>query len=56
MPDAVPGELIVRYESSVDASEREAVRDEVGAELEQPLPVRGLELVELDRGLSLAAA
>ena len=55
-PDAVPGELIVRYESSVDASEREAVRDEVGAELEQPLPVRGLELVELDRGLSLAAA
>ena len=55
-PDAVPGELIVRFKSSVGSSQREDVRDRVGADLEERLPVTGLELVDLDAGLSLAAA
>ena len=55
-PDAVPGELIVRFKSSVGAAQREDVRDKVGAELEERLPVTGLEVVDLDAGVSLAAA
>ena len=55
-PDAVPGELIVRFKSSVGESQRENVRDRVGADLEERLPVKGLELVDLDAGVSLAAA
>ena len=55
-PDAVPGELIVRFKSSVDASQREDVRDKVGADLEQRLPVTGLELVDLEAGLSVKSA
>ena len=55
-PDAVPGELIVRFKSSVGESQRESARDRVGADLEERLPVKGLELVDLDAGVSLAAA
>ena len=55
-PDAVPGELIVRFKSSVDASQREDVRDEVGADLQERLPVTGLELVDLEAGLSVKSA
>lgn len=55
-PDAVPGELIVRFKSSVGSSQREDVRDRVGADLEERLPLTGLEVVDLDAGLSLAAA
>lgn len=55
-PDAVPGELIVRFKSTLRESQREAVRNTVGAELEEKLPVKGLELVDLAAGMSVAAA
>jgi subtilisin family serine protease len=48
-------ELIVRFERGVDAAERAAIRHGAGTVLERPLPVRGMQLVQVDRG-SLGAA
>jgi subtilisin family serine protease len=51
-----PGGLIVRFEPGVSAAERAAIRDEAGTGLDRTLPVRGMNLLELDPGQSPQAA
>jgi thermitase len=48
--------LIVRFDPGVSAAERAAIRDAAGTELERTLPVRGMQLVQPERGLGVAAA
>ena len=52
-PEAVPGELIVRFEQGADRAE---VRREEDLSLERKLPVAGAELVEIESGESVSAA
>jgi subtilisin family serine protease len=54
--DAVPGELLVRFDPALDGTGRAAVRALAGGTLKQRLPVDGLELVRLEAGESIAAA
>lgn len=53
---AVPGELLVRFEPGVDADTRTLVRRRAGGDFKEALPVRGLQLLELDPGSSVSAA
>lgn len=53
---AVPGELLVRFEAGVDADTRSLVRRRAGGDFKEALPVRGLQLLELDPGSSVSAA
>jgi thermitase len=53
---ASPDELIVRFEPGVSAAERAAIREDAGTALERTLPVRGMNLVEVEPGLSAGAA
>ena len=50
----VPGEVIVRYRLGVGAEQRQVAREAVGATLERILPVRSLEVVEVEAGTSVA--
>ena len=52
----MPGEVVVRFRASADAGERAAVRERVGAAVDHVLPVRGVQLLELDDGRSVAGA
>src|SRR5918992_1049421 len=51
-----PDGLIVRFEPGVSAAERAAIRDEAGTDLELTLPVRGMQLLDLEPGQGRAAA
>ena len=51
-----PDGLIVRFEPGVSAAERAAIRDEAGTDLELTLPVRGMQLLDLEPGQDRAAA
>lgn len=55
-PEFVPGRLLVRFEPGVGGAERVAARSGAEVELERPLPVPGLELVELPEGASVTTA
>jgi subtilisin family serine protease len=55
-PGYVPGELLVRFKPGVAAAGRSATLRSVGARVEQPLLVPGLQLVGLPRGASVRAA
>ena len=46
--EAAPGEILVRFRRGADPEEREEARDEVGAEVEEALPVPDLQLVTVD--------
>ncbi len=46
--DFVPGEVLVRFEPGTDAAEKADTRASVDAELDETLPVPGLQLLELD--------
>lgn len=48
--DYVPGELVVRYRTGVDAAERAATRRASGARLSVKLPIRRMEKVKLRAG------
>ena len=54
--DAPPGELLVRFAPSADAADRAALRERARVELDSTLPVRGLQLVNVDPGQSRAGA
>jgi subtilisin family serine protease len=51
--DFAPHELVVRYRAGVDAQERAAVRDDLGAHDARRLGVPRLELVHLESGASV---
>jgi subtilisin family serine protease len=53
---SVPGQLLVRFAGDTDAAERAALREEAETDLERPLPVRGLQLLSVERGQSAAEA
>jgi subtilisin family serine protease len=55
-PAFVPGEVIVRYRSGVDAGARSAVRNAEGLGLQERLPIAGVELLDLPRHVSPMAA
>ena len=55
-PEHLPGDVVVRFEASAGASERAAIRDRVGAEVDRALPVRGAPLLELEHRRSVPAA
>ncbi len=55
-PRFVPGEVLVRFEPSVESRERNQVLAQADVSLEEPLPVPGLKLLETDPGTSVAAA
>lgn len=52
----VPGELLVRFEPRVPAPAEDAALDEVGADVEEQLPLPGLERVEIPPGVGVAQA
>ena len=49
-------ELIVRFVAGASAAERVAIRNDAGTALERTLPVRGMQLVEVEPGRSVSAA
>jgi thermitase len=55
-PAAPPGELIVRFAPSADAGDRRDLRARAGVDLAESLPLRGLQLVEAERGKGTRAA
>ena len=55
-PRYARGELIVRYEPGTDRDDQAAVRDQVGAELQQRLLLDRAEVVELPAGQTVPAA
>ena len=52
----VPGEVLVRFKAGVEPATRSAVRADLGATVEDSLPVRGLQLLELPAGAAVGAA
>jgi subtilisin family serine protease len=52
----VPGELVVRFRASADATERRRVRERLGGESSRSLRIPGVHLVDLKAGRSVAAA
>ena len=54
--DAVPGELIVRYQGGTDARQRTGALDQVGARSAEGLPLPRTELVRVGRGADLDEA
>ena len=52
--DALAQNVIVRFEQGTTAAERADAREDAGASFEASLPLRGLQLVEPDPGLSAA--
>ncbi len=54
--DAAPGELIVRFAATADAGERADIRERAQVGFAERLPVRGLQVVEVDAGQTTAAA
>jgi subtilisin family serine protease len=55
-PDFVPGEILVRFDSSADSGERAQIRQDQGATLEDKLPLSGLQLVQIDPGVTVSEA
>ncbi len=56
-PEAgAPVELIVRFDRSASAADRAQIREAAGTELERTLPVRGMQLVEVQPGQAPATA
>ena len=53
---AVPGELLVRFARSADAPDRDRLRERADTDLERTLPVSGLQLLDVERGQSVANA
>ena len=53
---AAPGELIVRFAATADAGERADIRERAQVGFAERLPVRGLQVVEVDAGQTDAAA
>jgi thermitase len=49
-------EIIVRFEAGVNGAERAAIRGEAGTALERPLPLGGMQVVDVLPGRSAAAA
>jgi subtilisin family serine protease len=54
--DAVPGELLVRFDPGLSAGARSDVRRRARADFERQLPLKGLQVVTLEPGDSIAAA
>ncbi len=54
--DAAPGELIVRFAPTADAGDRADIRERAQVGFAERLPVRGLQVVEVDAGQTTAAA
>jgi subtilisin family serine protease len=52
----VPGEVIVSYEPGTAPAERAEIRDELGADLEQRLPLPRVELLDLASGSTVGGA
>ena len=52
----VPGEVIVSYEPSINPAERAEVRDELGADIEERLPLPRVELLDLPPGSTVREA
>ena len=55
-PDFVPGEVIVRYRPGTAPAERSALRAAEGFSLEEKLPIPGVELLDLPKGVGPVAA
>lgn len=55
-PRFAEGELVVRYEPGVGPAERAAVRDDLGASLDERLLLGRTEVVELEQGMGVPAA
>ncbi|HVM19729.1 MAG TPA: S8 family serine peptidase [Egibacteraceae bacterium] len=54
--DFVPGEVLVRFDATVDANGKAETRRAAGTKLLQHLPVRGLEYLKITDGRSVAKA
>ncbi len=54
--DPIPGEVIVRFRAAADAGERSAARARAGADVDQVIAARRLQLLTLDPGVSPHAA
>src|SRR4051794_13509306 len=53
---AEPQNVLVRFAKGADAADRQVARDEAGTDLQEVLPLRGLQLVDPEPGVSVNEA
>lgn len=53
---SAPGELVVRYEQGTSKTDRTAIRQELGATMESPSGIRGVEVLDLADGTAVQSA
>jgi len=54
--DSGASQVLVRFSSDADAADRLAARSQAGTDFEKALPLRGLQLVDPEPGVSVADA